>query len=238
MSVVRPSLPEPFEWDEHGAIALAMPGGEVRFTTCAGPDLRDWRSPDVSAAVAAIAGVPASRVAWAEQVHGARVAVADPAGMHDAAPTPADGQVTGAPGVACAIRVADCLPVALTAPQAVGVLHAGWRGLAAGIIGSGVAALRGLGAGEIRAAIGPGARVCCYQAGEEVHAALAAAGPSARDGDRADLPAVARAMLKDAGVAVVHDSAVCTICAPDGLFWSHRRLGEQAGRQGAIAWRS
>ena len=92
------------------------------------------------------------------------------------------------------MRVADCLPVALVAPEAVGAVHAGWRGLAAGVLAGGRrGAARGSGRREIRAAIGPGARVCCYEAGEEVHAAFAHLGPRRGAGTHADLAAVARA---------------------------------------------
>jgi copper oxidase (laccase) domain-containing protein len=134
--------------------------------------------------------------------------------------------------------VADCLPIVLAAPQAVAAVHGGWRGLAAGVLEAGLAALRALGAGTVTAAIGPGARVCCYEAGDEVHAAFARHGPAARAGRNADLVQVAGAILREQGVETVHDCGVCTICAADGLLWSHRRQGERAGRQGGVAWRS
>ncbi len=101
-----------------------------------------------------------------------------------------------------------------------------------------VAELRRLGASEIRAAIGPGARVCCYEAGDDVHAAFAGFGEHARRGSHADLAAVARAILEQEDVTEIHDSGLCTICAPAGLLWSHRREGTAAGRQAGVAWRS
>ena len=128
---------------------------------------------------------------------------------------------------------ADCLPVALGDAGAVAMLHAGWRGLAAGVLESGVAALRELGGSErIVAVIGPGAGACCYEVGAEVHAAF---GGAHRHGDRIDLRAIARERLLAAGVAEVLDAAVCTIC--DERFFSHRREGARAGRQGGVAWR-
>jgi len=120
----------------------------------------------------------------------------------------------------------------------VAALHAGWRGLQAGIVEAGLAAVRELGGTEIRAAIGPGAGVCCYEAGDEVHAAFAHLGPLARRGANADLKAVARAALGAGGVDEVHDVGICTICADPGTLWSHRRDGEAAGRQLGVAWRS
>ncbi|MGI8801837.1 MAG: polyphenol oxidase family protein, partial [Solirubrobacteraceae bacterium] len=131
---------------------------------------------------------------------------------------------------------ADCLPVAVAGAGGVAMLHAGWRGLAAGVLGEGVAALRRLGvAGRLEAAIGPGAGGCCYEVGREVHAAFSGRPGASRDG-RVDLKAVARGELECAGVAVIHDVGVCTLCAPPGLLFSHRRDGPATGRQAGIAW--
>ncbi len=156
----------------------------------------------------------------------------------DSAPSDYDAQVTNLPDVACVVRVADCLPVALISREAVGVAHAGWRGLAAGVLEATVDAVRAAGGQEIQAAIGPGARVCCYEAGDEVHAAFAGIGERARQGTHADLAAVATTLLERAGVTEIHDTGLCTMCAPEGLLWSHRREGAAAGRQGESAWRS
>jgi copper oxidase (laccase) domain-containing protein len=119
------------------------------------------------------------------------------------------------------------------------MLHAGWRGLAAGVIDGGVRAVRELGGeGAIAAAIGPGAGPCCYEVGDEVHARFAQLGPRARNGDNLDLKAIARAQLLEAGVAEVHDAEMCTICSDPSLFFSHRRDHGLTGRQGGVAWRS
>ena len=120
------------------------------------------------------------------------------------------------------------------------MLHAGWRGLAAGIVAEGVRALRELGAdGPFEAAIGPGAGGCCYEVGEEVHAQFAALrrGRAARaqprpEGDRA------RGQLVRAGVATVHDVGLCTICSDESLFFSHRRDHGVTGRQAGLVWLS
>ena len=118
-------------------------------------------------------------------------------------------------------------------------LHGGWRGLAGGIVAEGVAALRALGAhGPVTAALGPGARGCCYEVGEEVHAAFGDV-PGARAGERnLDLAAIARHALTRAGVAEVHDTGLCTLCAGVRLFFSHRRDGGVTGRQAGVVWRA
>lgn len=145
----------------------------------------------------------------------------------------ADGQATTLAGVGAIVLAADCLPVALGCEGAVAMVHAGWRGLAAGVLEEGVRALREL-AGEqpIVAILGPGAGPCCYEVGPEVHRAFG----GAHNGRNIDLPAIARDRLLGAGVAEVRDVGACTIC--DQRFFSHRREGARAGRQAGIAWLS
>src|SRR5205823_5319840 len=109
---------------------------------------------------------------------------------------------------------------------------AGWRGLAGGVVGEGVQALRELGAdGPLEAAIGPGAGGCCYEVGEEVHQMFAAYGDGAHRGWNLDLKAIAREQLEAAGMQAVHDVGLCTMCAEESLFFSHRRDGGITGRQ-------
>jgi YfiH family protein len=146
----------------------------------------------------------------------------------------ADGHVTATREVGVMVLTADCLPVALGAPGSVAIVHAGWRGLAAGVLEQGVRALRELDEhGDSVAVIGPGAGVCCYEVGEEVHAAF---GGVHRRGRHIDLKAIARDRLLAAGVADVCDVGACTIC--DERFFSHRREGPRAGRQAGVAWLS
>jgi polyphenol oxidase len=133
------------------------------------------------------------------------------------------------------VLAADCLPVAIAGDGAVAMVHAGWRGLAGGVIAEGARAVRELGArGALSAAIGPGAGPCCYEVGEEVHAVFAAHSERARRGDNLDLKAIAAAELELAGVTDVYDSGICTICSED--FFSHRRDRGVTGRQSGIAW--
>jgi YfiH family protein len=172
------------------------------------------------------------------QVHGAEVRIADtiPRAEPDQAMLPrCDGHAIAIPGVGAMVLAADCMPVALGCRGAVAMIHAGWRGLAAGVLERGVAAVRELAGprAEIHAVIGPAAGVCCYEVGPEVHAAVghdgAPAGPI-------DLRGLARLRLLEAGVVRVDDVAACTICDP--RFFSHRREGARAGRQAGIAWLS
>jgi YfiH family protein len=173
-------------------------------------------------------------LAWGRQVHGTEVALAD---ARREAPGSADGQATRTRGLAATVMVADCLPVAVAGEGAVAMLHAGWRGLAAGIIGEGVARLRALGVrGPLSAAIGPGAGPCCYEVGEEVHSAFSGHGPAVRRGRCVDLKAVAARELDRAGVHLVYDVGLCTICSDPSLFFSHRRERGVTGRQAGLAW--
>jgi YfiH family protein len=170
------------------------------------------------------------------QVHGAEIA------QHDAAPTPSayadlhlhlprvDGHATSRAGLVPLVMVADCLPVALAGPRGVAVLHAGWRGLAAGIIERGAHAVE-----ATAAAIGPGIGPCCYEVGEEVLANFEHLGDDVSDGRMLDLARVTRRLLADAGVESVTDSGLCTSCNPE-LFYSHRRDGEPYGRQAGLVW--
>src|SRR5690606_15998658 len=98
-------------------------------------------------------GVPPRPWTWLRQCHGADVVVVEAPG--DQAGARADGAVTAAVGAALVIRAADCAPIALLADEAVGIAHAGWRGLLAGVVERTVEALRGLGATRIEARIGP-----------------------------------------------------------------------------------
>jgi hypothetical protein len=171
------------------------------------------------------------------QVHGTAVQlvrddrqVAASEDVHPAAQ--ADGQATNMREVGVMVLTADCLPVALGTGGAVAMVHAGWRGFVAGVLEEGVTALRELGGeGDVAAIIGPGAGPCCYEVGEEVHAAF---GGAHRSGLHIDLKALARDRLQAAGVHDVQDVAACTIC--DGRFFSYRREHTRAGRQAGVAW--
>lgn len=164
------------------------------------------------------------------QVHGATVLRADRVGVLG----DGDAIVTTEPGLRIAVRVADCAPIALLADGVVGVVHAGWRGIVAGVIPAALDAMRALGATDIRAVLGPCIHAECYEfAGPELDDLVARYGESVRGttsrGTPAfDVPAAVRAQLP--GVVV---ESVCTSCSPE--HWSFRARGEQE-RQAVVAW--
>jgi polyphenol oxidase len=246
-----PALPAPFAWQET-RITGALPGAGFVFSTrlggiSEGPYAslnlgRLTHDPDANVRenrrrlCAAIAH-PWERVCYGRQVHGARVRrTSDPPGPGRPVGEE-DGQAIARDDLAALVFVADCLPIVVANEGAVAVLHGGWRPLAAGIVAEGVAAVRALGGdGPLQAALGPSARGCCYEVGEEVHARFAAYG--ARVGERnLDLAAVAATQLRVAGVEAVHDVGLCTMCC-SRLFFSHRRDRGVTGRQAGVAWRA
>jgi polyphenol oxidase len=236
-----------FRW-EGDHLAADLPGAKALFTTrrggvSTGPFaslnlglLTDDDSANVNenrARVAAATGCPRERFLYGKQVHGATVRRATEPPGPDRPRADEDGQATALTGHPALAFVADCTPVILAAEGAVATLHVGWRPAAAGIVEEGVKALREVGgSGPITALIGPGARGCCYEVGEEVHAHFT--GYDARRGRNLDLPAVIQAQLED---AEIHDCELCTMCEPE-LFFSHRRDGGLTGRQAGIAWRT
>ena len=181
-------------------------------------------------------GHPWPRFCYGRQVHGTTVRRATEPPSAARPYTEEDGQATALTDAAAIVFTADCLPVLLAAPGGVAALHCGWRPLAGGIVAEGVRALREVaGEGEIVAALGPSARGCCYEVGEEVHAHFAAY--DARRGERnLDLAAVAAQQLRDAGVDTVHDVELCTMC--DARFFSHRRDRGVTGRQAGVICRA
>ena len=170
---------------------------------------------------------------WLDQVHGADVATVTGPG---ARPT-ADSAVTVVPGLPLVVLTADCAPIAIADDRAVGVIHAGWRGLLAGVVPAAVEALRALGDGEVRAEIGPCVRPAHYEFGADDLATLAARfGPvvvgETVDGRPAfDLAAGVRAALTECGVGTIADDGTCTYA--DTRYFSHRRDGV-TGRQAVV----
>jgi copper oxidase (laccase) domain-containing protein len=126
---------------------------------------------------------------------------------------------------------ADCVPIAIARANgerpALALLHAGWRGLAEGIVDAGVAALGG---GRLAAIVGPSAGPCCYEVGPEVSERFDA---DLTHGRVLDLWAAAERALRRAGVARVERVDLCTRCNEE-LFFSHRRQGPIRGAQGVV----
>ena len=177
---------------------------------------------------------------WLRQVHGHHVAI-EPG---DDEPE-ADAAVTRTPGTVLAILTADCMPVVFAARDGseVAAAHAGWRGLAAGVLETTVAAMQPP-PDAIQAWLGPAAGPNAYEVGEEVFAVFVDRDPRAatafaptRPGHwRVDLHALARQRLADAGVTRVSGGGLCTISDPR-RFYSHRR-DQRTGRMATLVWRT
>lgn len=188
--------------------------------------------------------------AWLTQVHGTNVVDAGAANVVGAPPE-ADASITTNAGTVCAILTADCLPVLLCDSRGavVGAVHAGWRGLAGGVLQRTVAAMRAAGADEILAWLGPAIGPRRFEVGADVLAAFeAGASGEARaqvraafraiDGSPgkylADIYALARHVLAADGIDRVSGGEHCTVTDAD-KFYSYRRDGV-TGRQASLIW--
>ncbi|SAL78963.1 laccase [Caballeronia arvi] len=206
----------------------------------------------------ALALTASRHAAWLEQIHGTQVenahAVIDRLAQGER--TRADASVTDRAGVVCVVMTADCLPVLFCDDEgrAVGAAHAGWRGLAGGIIektGERVAALAGVPASKLNAFLGPAIGPAAFEVGEDVLDAFAAAAqPDRRDATNAafraaggvpakyfaDIYALARLRLADLGVdaARIHGGTHCTVTEKT-RFYSYRR-DRVTGRMAAMIW--
>jgi YfiH family protein len=257
------------EWREADGVRwleALLPGAGAVFSTRAGGvseapfdrlNLGALTGDDLDAVVenrrrlAGALGFAGDEIAISLQVHGADLAIhselqrPSPFMEPGAAIPEVDGHVTAEPGLPLLVFVADCLPVALSGPDGVAMLHCGWRGLAAGIISHGVDAV-----GATAAAIGPGIGPCCYEVGEEVIDAFSGLGTNAPSGSpgpgvaNADtlsrtlnLAEVARTQLRRAGVEQIETAGLCTSCEA-ALFFSHRRDGGRTGRHAGVVWRT
>lgn len=244
------------EWREAGGLKwleAELPGARAAFTTrvggmSSGPFdslnlglLTDDDSATVHANRAemceAIEVDPAGIVSG-KQVHGSDVVRQDEPSDRSAwllgaggDPQLVDGWATSTEGLAPLVFVADCLPIALSGPGGVAMVHGGWRGLAAGIAAKGVQEVQ-----ASAAAIGPGIGPCCFEVGEEVLAEFSRLGSDVADGRMLDLGLVCERLLREAGVAEIERSGLCTSCERE-LFYSHRRDGGVTGRQAGMVWK-
>jgi purine-nucleoside/S-methyl-5'-thioadenosine phosphorylase / adenosine deaminase len=178
---------------------------------------------------------------WLRQVHGSRVIDADATPLEPEA----DAAVARHPGTVCAVLVADCVPVFVTdrAGTAVAVAHAGWRGLAGGVLENTVRAMR-CGPDELLAFLGPGIGPRAFEVGTDVREAFLGVAPEAQYAFvphapgkwLADLFTLARQHLARAGVTHVFGGSMCTHSDP-ARFFSHRR-DRATGRMAALIWRT
>lgn len=200
--------------------------------------------PESAAARALLRRFTPAEPLWLAQVHGVAVVSADK--RYDDAPA-ADAAVSRVDGNVCAVLTADCLPVLLTDRRGtvVAAVHAGWRGLAAGVLEAAVESMR-VGPAEILAWLGPAIGPSAFEVGADVHAAFcdrdagaAACFVAAREGKwHADLYSLARRALSRAGVdaLAVHGGGHCTLNEP-AAFYSYRRGGPDAkARMATLIW--
>ncbi len=235
----------------------AVPGVSARFTLrCGGVSQGAYESLNLGAHVGDVpASVAQNRARlrqqlrlpreplWLQQIHGCEVVDADRLGAGaDSSPPRADAAISRRSGTVLAVLVADCLPVLFAARDgsAVGIAHAGWRGLAAGVLEATAAALAGHGA--LQAWLGPGIGPSHFEVGSEVRAAFlahdaagaAAFTPNDRGRWQCDLAALARARLTALGIAAIETDGSCCFAEPQ-RFYSYRRDGA-TGRMAALIW--
>jgi YfiH family protein len=186
-----------------------------------------------------------------QQVHGTGVVALDAAQDAVRDGTAADACTATTAGLACTIMVADCLPVLFTdeAGHRVAAAHAGWRGLAGGVLEQTLKSFEDAGVARVVAWVGPCIGPKAFEVGPEVKAAFEAHAAEAASCFRgapaagkwlADLPALARQRLRAAGVSSVHGNdgsdGWCTVGNPS-RFFSHRRDGV-SGRFAALVWKA
>lgn len=221
----------------YAAGASVSPWDSFNLATHVGDD------PDAVAAnrrrLAGVCGVDAGHFGWLDQVHGADVVPLPVAGI-----PAADASVTTRAGQVCVVLMADCLPVLFCTRDgtAVAAAHAGWRGLAAGVLENTLAALGD--ASEVIAWLGPAIGPRAFEVGPEVREAFLARTPRAADCFRpsagrrnhyfADLYGLARLQLQEAGVTEVCGGGYCTHTEAE-RFYSYRRDG-RTGRMAALIW--
>jgi YfiH family protein len=223
--------------DRRGGVSKA-PYDSLNLAVHVGDDPLAVRR-NLVALAGACEGTPADPDAWVlvNHVHGTEVLRLDspPAGRPDA-----DGAATDVVGLPLVAIGADCAPIALANDTACAAVHSGWRGLGAGVVAEGVAAVRALGSGPVRALVGPCVSAAHYEFGTDDLGRLAAVvGPEVvgetGDGHPAlDLRAGIHRALADCGVVEVLDDLRCTVADP--TLFSFRRDGV-TGRQGMVVMR-
>jgi len=233
----------------HGVRALSTLRGEPRSGVSKAPygcfNLGEHVGDDPAAVaenrrrLKVAAGLP-SEPAWLSQVHGIRVVDLD----SPAVPGPADAAIARGSAKVCAILTADCLPIvfATESGDTVAAAHAGWRGLAAGVIEATVRTM-GVPPGSLMAWFGPAIGPEHFEVGADVRDAFlagdpeagAAFEPNARGRFMADLGMLARRRLLGVGISRIYGGGECTFTHTD-RYYSHRRDGI-TGRQATLIWR-
>jgi len=216
---------------------LASPGNrrvEVRFAGRGEQQTREATLQEVEPSAPAVAAL--------KQVHSARVVRVDGPGFAGEG----DALVTAQPGLALSVITADCVPALISMGDAIAAVHAGWRGVVAGVVPAAVDEVRnvaGASANEVApvAWIGPAIGACCYEVGADVAAQVVAAsgeevatpGPAGKP--HLDMALAVELQLRRTGIADVRRLGPCTRCESE-LLWSYRREGAKAGRNIAYVW--
>ncbi|MGH9381338.1 MAG: polyphenol oxidase family protein [Thermoanaerobaculia bacterium] len=178
---------------------------------------------------------PGTATAWARQIHSATVLTARPGLCGEG-----DALVTDDNDLALCVVTADCVPLLMSDGRRIAAVHAGWRGIVAGVVGA--AASRFLAPATVTAWIGPAIGPCCYEIGDDVARSIAAVAgdgvlrPGAGDLPHADLPLAVERQLAAAGVETAETWRHCTRCG-DGRWSSYRRDGATASRNHALIWK-
>ncbi len=263
---VAAAIGHPVSWltQVHGIRVLDLDGAEarVRMLTAARPGNHPGNTSDevpfdgtsageTDKVHGVVHGTPADETGKAHGVvHGTSAGEIGQAqgvvsGAHLHQPDPeADAQITTRPGIALAVQVADCLPVLLadTQGRVIGAAHAGWRGLAGGVLEATMQAMREkVPAADIVAWLGPCIGPAAFEVGDDVRDAFLAAGsgtsflPGRAPGKwLANLPLLARLRLQALGVTTIHTAGHCTYSEPEH-FWSYRR-STPCGRMAGLIW--
>jgi polyphenol oxidase len=202
---------------------------EVRFTGRGAPNDREEALRTIAPS--------APPLAWAKQVHSAVALPARPGACGEG-----DALFTEEAGIALSVVTADCVPILIAGPHGLAAIHAGWRGIVAGVVPAALERLQDS-PQKLTAWIGPAIGACCYEVGDDVaERVIAASGPEVAIPGPAgkphlDLTGAVRLQLAAAGVEEVVACPGCTRCDQEKL-WSYRREGQRAGRNFAFIWRS
>ena len=228
----RPS----FEEGELG-LRLTLGRAEMLFSSVAAGDFSD-PSDFAIGALEVLSETDRDHWAQDEQVHGSSVNVIRAEDQVAPFTIPADAQVSDRDDLLCAVRTADCLAVLIAGSKAFGAVHAGWRGLSEGVIAAAVAEIRALDDGPLAAAIGPGARGCCYEVGDDLLANFSQYPAAQAQPGRLDLALIASEQLSNLGIVDRYDCGICTICSRRDEFFSYRRDDGETGRMIGAIWRN
>lgn len=202
-----------------------LPGGAELL--CLSREAGDFARPGSPVSQQAQVALTGAAWTWCRQVHGAAAVVSRRPG--DRAGEEADAIVSDRPGLALAVMTADCAPIGLSSPEGVGaIVHAGWRGLMAGVVQEAVQVMRALGAGTVGAALGPCVHPHAYRfSSGDLATVVERFGPGVRGRDAGggpalDLPAAVRSALDEAGAELVDEAGTCTHCSAHHWSWRAR----------------